>query len=50
MVGSSSEVYVSRFDDIGMKNVQDNTGSYNVAVQAIELSKKITFRELCMYP
>ena len=50
MVGSSSELYLSIFDDIQMDTVHDNNGSYSVAVQGIDRSKTSTYQELCMYP
>ena len=40
MVGRSSEVSLSRFGNIKMENVKDNNGSYDVAMQGIERTKK----------
>ena len=33
MVGRSSEVYLSRFNDINMEKFKDNNGCYNVAIK-----------------
>ena len=44
MVGRSSEVSLSRFGDIKMENVNDNNGSYDVAMQGIERSKQEPIR------
>ena len=40
MVGRSSEVSLSKFSDIKMKNVNDNNGSYDIALQVINRTKK----------
>ena len=50
MVGRSSEVSLSKFSDIKMENVNDNNGSYDVAMQGIEKTKTRTYQELCIYP
>ena len=50
MVGRSSEASLSRLNDIKMKNVKDNNGTYNVAMQGIERSKTRTYQEVCIYP
>ena len=50
IVGRSSEVYLSIFEDIRMENIQDNNISYSVAVQLIDQSKTSTYQELCIYP
>ena len=50
MVGSSSEVSLSRFSDIKMENVKDNKGCYDVEVKLIERSNTRTYEEVCIYP
>ena len=50
MVVSSNEVSLSIFEDIRMKTVQDSNWSYNVAIQAINRSKRSTFQELFICP
>ena len=50
MVSRSSEVSLSRFNDIKMKNFKDNKGCWNVAIQGINRSKTSTYQELCIYP
>ena len=50
MVGRSSEVSLSRFNDIKMENVKYNRGFYNVEMQGIDRSKTSTYQEICIYP
>ena len=40
IVGRSSEVSLSKFSDIKMENVNDNNGSYDIAMQVIDRTKK----------
>ena len=50
MVGSSSELYLSKYDYIIMKTVKDNNGEYCVAGQGIDQTKTGAFQEICIYP
>ena len=50
MVISSSEVSLSRFNDIKMENFQDNITYYNVAMKGIERANTSTYQEICKYP
>ena len=50
MVGSSSEVSLSIFNDIKMESVKDKSGCYNVVIQVINRAKTITYQEICIYP
>ena len=33
-----------------MKNVKDNNGCYDVAMQGIEITNTRTYQEVCIYP
>ena len=50
MVGRSSEVSLSEYDDIRMKNVKYNNGEYCVAVQGIEPTKPVLFKRYVFIP
>ena len=50
MVGRSSVMSLSIFEDIWINNVQDNNGSYSVAVQLFGHSKTITYQYIWIYP
>ena len=50
MVGSSSEILLSKYDDIIMETIKDNNGEYFFAVQGIDRTKTDNFQEICSYP
>ena len=50
MMGRSSDVTLSIFNDIRMENAHNNNVSYYVLVQRINRSKTSTYQELCIYP
>ena len=50
MVGRLSEVSLSKYDDIRMETVRDNTREYCVTVKGIDRTKTGTFQEICIYP
>ena len=50
MVGRSSEVTLSIFNDINTENVKDNNGFFNVSMQGINIANTSTYKELCIYP
>ena len=50
MVGSSSEVSLSIFEDIRMDNVKDSNIRYSLSFQEIDRSKTSNYQELCIYP
>ena len=49
MFGRSSEVSLSKSNDINMENMKDNSGCYNLDIQRIDRAKTITYQELCIY-
>ena len=50
MFGRSSEVSLSKYDDIRMETVKYNNRDHCVAVQCIDQTKTGTFQEICIYP
>ena len=44
MVGRSSEVSLSKYDNIIIETVKDNNGQYCVVVQGIDRKKTVPFR------
>ena len=50
MVCRSSEVLLSKYDDIIMETVKDNNREYWFAVQGIDQTKTGTFQEIWIYP
>ena len=44
MFGRSSEVSLSRFSDIKMETVKDNSGCYNAAIQVIKNPRPVPIR------
>ena len=49
MVDRSSGVSLSRFNDIKVEFVKDNSGCYNVAIHGIGRAKTSTYQGLCIY-
>ena len=49
MVGRSSEVSLSKYEDIIMESFKENNGEYFVAFQGIEQTKTSTFQDICIY-
>ena len=49
MVGSSSEVLISKYGNIRMENFKDNNGEYFFAVQGIDQTKTVTFQDICYF-
>ena len=50
VVGRSSEVLLSKYDDVRMETVKGTNREYCVAVQGIDRIKTGTFQDVCIYP
>ena len=50
MFGRSSEVSLSKYDDIRMETFKYNNVEYCVSVQGIYRTKTGTFQDICIYP